>query len=571
MKKALLFLTFLFSMTCFSQKMVEFKLLETKEDILKYFDSLVKEADCKLFLEKDLANNGNILLSLDLPAIQDKVLASSVWADFYYDKTKKKDICIRMGILSSNQNIDKYLDFVRNNSIRNEEGKWIHQISSPVDSINVYVTFTFNPYSIETKSSFILEAEIHSEKKKIVPKNNEPKFEISYGTGFSVSNNLIMTCYHVVKGSNQIFVKGINGRIDTAFEVQIKFYDEYSDLALLKIKSETTRIDITPPYSLKYKHSEVGENIFVLGYPLQKTMGQEIKLTTGVISSNSGFLGDSSLFQISAPIQPGNSGGPLFDYSGYLIGMVSAKHKNADNVGYAIKLSSVKNILTKEVISNNLNKSVPVELSKRVKLFKDYIYSIEATNDNIGKTVKIGNQEWMSENLNVSHFANGDPIPEAKTNEEWRLAGESGNPAWCFYDNDPSNGPIYGKLYNWYAVKDKRGLAPIGFHIPNNEEWEKLINGLGGEFEASKKMKSTMGWWGQEGNGNNSSGFTALPGSWRGSDNNFFSIADSGYWWSSTETNTNDAWSVVLLSFGNEIYRSSTYKLCGLSVRCLRD
>jgi len=81
-------------------------------------------------------------------------------------------------------------------------------------------------------------------------------------------------------------------------------------------------------------------------------------------------------------------------------------------------------------------------------------------------TVNIGTQTWMAKNLNVSIFANGDPIPEVKTNEEWKKAAEEKKPAWCYYENDPANGAIYGKLYNWYAVSDPRGLAPKGWHIP---------------------------------------------------------------------------------------------------------
>ena len=106
-------------------------------------------------------------------------------------------------------------------------------------------------------------------------------------------------------------------------------------------------------------------------------MGQEIKLTTGIISSNSGFMGDTTLFQISAPIQPGNSGGPLFDNNGNLIGIIAAKHKNADNVGYAVKLNLIRNFLKEQRISFTVNKLMPAELSKKVKIFKDYIYSIE--------------------------------------------------------------------------------------------------------------------------------------------------------------------------------------------------
>jgi uncharacterized protein (TIGR02145 family) len=81
------------------------------------------------------------------------------------------------------------------------------------------------------------------------------------------------------------------------------------------------------------------------------------------------------------------------------------------------------------------------------------------------KTIKIGKQTWMAENLNVDKFRNGDLIPHIQDPEEWEQAGKNQQPAWCYYENDPENGNIYGKLYNWYAVNDPRGLAPEGFHV----------------------------------------------------------------------------------------------------------
>jgi uncharacterized protein (TIGR02145 family) len=117
----------------------------------------------------------------------------------------------------------------------------------------------------------------------------------------------------------------------------------------------------------------------------------------------------------------------------------------------------------------------------------------------------------MTENLNVDKFRNGDPIPEAKIDEEWEEADENGEPAWCYYDNDSTNGVKYGKLYNWYAVTDPRGLAPEGWNVPIDEEWTTLIDFLGGEDVAGTKMKSTSGW-AESGNGTKESGFSGLPG-----------------------------------------------------------
>ena len=107
------------------------------------------------------------------------------------------------------------------------------------------------------------------------------------------------------------------------------------------------------------------------------------------------------------------------------------------------------------------------------------------------KSIKIDNQVWMAENLDVGNFRNGDPVPEAKTDEEWVSAGKEGKPAWCYYENKIENGISYGRLYNWYAINDPRGLAPEGWHVPTDEEWRKVTLFLGGEDAAGTKMKSS--------------------------------------------------------------------------------
>jgi len=186
-----------------------------------------------------------------------------------------------------------------------------------------------------------------------------------------------------------------------------------------------------------------------------------------------------------------------------------------------------------------------------------------------GGVVTIGTQVWTSTNLDVSTFRNGDPIPQAKTDAEWKGAGENKQPAWCYYYNDPSNGTKYGKLYNWYAVNDPRGLAPKGYHIPTDAEWTKLSDYLGGSG-AGTKMKSTSGWK-NDGNGNNSSGFSGLPGGSRSSNGTFNNVGSYGYWWSSTENTTTSAWCRNLYYFDGGVSRDSYYKQYGVSVRCLRD
>lgn len=183
--------------------------------------------------------------------------------------------------------------------------------------------------------------------------------------------------------------------------------------------------------------------------------------------------------------------------------------------------------------------------------------------------VTVGTQVWMGKNLNVDRFANGDPIPEARTDEEWKRAGDNKQPAWCYYNNDPAEGRTYGKLYNWYAVTDPRGLAPKGWHIPSNLAWEVIVSYLG-EFKAGLSMKSTSGWL-KNGNGNNDSGFSGLPGGYRKSVGSFENLGEAGYWWSSSNSSTTeDAWYRILY-FMPELSRGVIKRGSGFSVRCIKD
>lgn len=188
--------------------------------------------------------------------------------------------------------------------------------------------------------------------------------------------------------------------------------------------------------------------------------------------------------------------------------------------------------------------------------------------------VTIGNQTWMVKNLNVVTFANGDTIPQAKTDEEWKRASDNQKPAWCYYDNDPSNDSKYGKLYNWFAVNDKRSLAPKGWHVPSDAEWTTLTKYCGGETTAGTVLKSTNRWesyFGVSGNGNNSSGFAALPAGNRNDDGAFYSIGKVGNWWSSSENFKDNSWYRLLGCTNNKVLRFNFVKGCGLSVRCIKD
>ena len=175
----------------------------------------------------------------------------------------------------------------------------------------------------------------------------------------------------------------------------------------------------------------------------------------------------------------------------------------------------------------------------------------------------------MSENLNVSYFQNGDSIPETKTAEEWRATVEEGKPGWCYYNNNPENGEKYGKLYNWYAVNDSRGLVPEGWRIPSDKDWAQLSDYIGGKEIGGEKLKSTNGW-SEGGNGTNESGFDGLPGGFR-YYHGFYYIGKYGYFWSSTDASAGSTWSRVLYYNNGNFPRYYYSTRSGFSVRCLQD
>jgi uncharacterized protein (TIGR02145 family) len=195
----------------------------------------------------------------------------------------------------------------------------------------------------------------------------------------------------------------------------------------------------------------------------------------------------------------------------------------------------------------------------------------DSRDSQVYKMIQIGDQLWMAENLNADKFRNGDAIPHAKTDEEWKLAGEKGQPAWCYYNNDPAKGKIYGKLYNWHAINDQRGLAPEGWQISSDEDWEKLIKLLGGKEVAGGKLKEvgTKYWRSPNLEATNTSGFSALPGGCRSADGSFM-YSRTGHWWSPSKSKWGDAHHRRLENDRGAVYSNCCgYKNWGFSVRCV--
>ena len=200
---------------------------------------------------------------------------------------------------------------------------------------------------------------------------------------------------------------------------------------------------------------------------------------------------------------------------------------------------------------------------------------------NTYQTIQIGDQCWMAENLKVTHYRNGDPIPNVISNSEWTNLTTG---AYSDYNNDINKVYTYGRLYNWYAVcdwyvwYDDRSIAPEGWHVPSDEEWQTLIDYLGGSSVAGNKMK-TMGtveggtglWYSPNTGATNESGFSALPGGYRSGSGSFYAIGGGAYFWSSTRSSHGSAWSRRLYYNRSDIGRVYKRKKHGFSVRCVRD
>jgi uncharacterized protein (TIGR02145 family) len=197
--------------------------------------------------------------------------------------------------------------------------------------------------------------------------------------------------------------------------------------------------------------------------------------------------------------------------------------------------------------------------------------SVTDQNGNTYATIVIGTQEWMAENLRTTTYANGDPIPNVTDGIQW---GGLTTGAWAHYENNASYENPYGKLYNWYAVADPRNVCPTGWHVPTDAEWTVLSDYLGGVSVAGGKMKSigTQYWNSPNIGATNESGFSGLPGGYRGDNGGFFNLGFNGFWWSASESGAELAWNRGLYNTNAYIYRYSNYnKRNGLSVRCLRD
>lgn len=224
----------------------------------------------------------------------------------------------------------------------------------------------------------------------------------------------------------------------------------------------------------------------------------------------------------------------------------------------------------------DVDKTVKSHLSKELKNKKQK--SVKITSKKALVTlnpneIKVGRKTWNTQNLNTDAFRNGDKIAEAKSSEEWIALNNNKKPAWCYYDFDSSNGEKFGKLYNWYAVKDPKGIAPEGWRVADTKDLMQLMKNNGGELEAGLKLKYTEGWEkeGSGTNGTNDIGFNAHPAGSINERGDFVKNRKEANFWSSTLYHPVYAQFFYLWGSNNQFVKSATVFDKGFSVRCVKE
>jgi len=274
---------------------------------------------------------------------------------------------------TANDNIYKVKWFMANKTVNDEVYGFIDEYG--------LLSIRFGSLVNEDGDSKYLKLYPTSSNSRVSPDNSVKGNFSGSGTGFAISSEgHIVTNYHVIDSAKQIIVQLSKVGIQKQYNAEVVLEDKDNDLAIIQIKDSNFDSLGNIPFTFKDNISQMGTKVYTLGYPLIDSMGESVKLTDGLISSKTGFQGDISSYQISVPVQPGNSGGPLFDYNGNLIGVVNSKHQNTDNVSYAIKSGTLKNLI--ELLPGSINpekknklKNLPIP--EQVELIEDFVFLIK--------------------------------------------------------------------------------------------------------------------------------------------------------------------------------------------------
>jgi len=289
-------------------------------------------------------------------------------------------------------------------------------------------------------------------------------------------------------------------------------------------------------------------------------LGIELNTGSGYVA-----MGTTQLLSVPYALYANSAGNSITpNLADVLAESNSANNQKISNLGDPV---NAKDAVNKDYVDARIS-----ELDAKILELQNYINTLPFTDidGNTYKTVQICNQTWMQQNLNVSHYRNGDIIPQVTDPTQWANLTTG---AWCYYANNTANGIVYGKLYNWYAVNDPRGLAPEGWHIPTSYEWDILTNCLGGLDVAGGKMKEagTTHWLSPNAGATNSSGFKGLPGGGRNYFGNFdANFTSTGAWWTS-EGSGNFGWHRSVYADAINVSNFGIGKGTGIYVRCVKD
>ncbi|NQU67369.1 MAG: hypothetical protein HQ510_05445 [Candidatus Marinimicrobia bacterium] len=282
--------------------------------------------------------------------------------------------------------------------------------------------------------------------------------------------------------------------------------------------------------------------------------------------------------------------GNVFTLSARIIDVESGEIKNTTNFDHIgdigqLLIIGMEKAVQQLLVGSKSNKSITLDAKSNAVISSSDSGQPGTVTDidgNVYKTIKIGDQRWMAENLKVTHYGNGQAIAKVNATNTWSGLNIG---AYCHYNNDDSNVELFGRLYNWYAVNDDRGIAPKGWHVPTDGEWMQLEKYLGmvqsetvamgkrGYFEGGKlKEIGTQHWQSPNSRATNESKFTALPSGYRGYDGTFYYFGFGTGFWCDTGNENNDAWYRYLSHSNSNINRSiDLYKRTGYSIRCVKD
>ncbi|MBM2817048.1 MAG: hypothetical protein HW421_3810 [Ignavibacteria bacterium] len=409
-------------------------------------------------------------------------------------------------------------------------------------------------------------------------------------------NKSVKTSYHLPKSAvaslefNPKSIKFLNGLPGIKLDTTITITAWFSDFNITNIKSSNAAFIISPK---NFKLTDGESKSITISYIPADSGYNYTKITIEnnvcptIFFASGGFPGKKPKIKTLKLIHP--NGGEVFVIgSDTVVTWEGVSPGEQVKIEYSTNSGTIWNTITDSATGLIYKWHIPKTPSKeciaRITTKEVEIFS------GCDLDVQICGQIWSPCNLNVDHYRNGDSLPQVQYSDEWKNL-DSG--AWCYYNNDPSLGKLYGKLYNWYAVNDPRGLAPVGWHIPTDEEWKEMEMCLGmSQSDADKeyelrgtneggKLKTTgtinigNGLWNTPNTGaTNESGFSGLPGGQRYIDGNFIGMSSAGVWWTSSGFFENGylfPWCRQLTCNNSSVLRFKTGKNEGFSVRLVRD